>query len=180
MTDSVTVSDTLPEDTEDEDILLLSSDGIGPVSCPIPIGDLQSYIEGVYDEIMVEEGSDIDIYRFIYSGRERFRGYNFGEESLQMLCASDASVNVQTDDGYISIGTPFSEVLKLEGVEPEFESLDGIGIWGWKWKGLYFLPSQRILPEGLATGLYNGDKVPQAADFNDDVVIEYIGTGLPF
>ncbi len=179
-TDTATVSDTVTDNAEDEKILLLSSDGIGPVSCPIAIGDLQSYIDGVYDEVMVEEGSDSDIYRFIYAGRERFRGYNFGEESLQMLCASDESVKVQTDEGYISIGTPFSEVLKLEGVQPEFESLDGIGIWGWKWRGLYFLPSQRILPEGLATGLYNGDKVPQASDFNDEVVIEYIGTGLPF
>ncbi|MDE5552363.1 MAG: hypothetical protein K2I91_04090, partial [Muribaculaceae bacterium] len=88
-TDSVTVSDTVTDNAEDEKILLLSSDGIGPVSCPIAIGDLQSYIDGVYDEVMVEEGSDSDIYRFIYAGRERFRGYNFGEESLQMLCASD-------------------------------------------------------------------------------------------
>lgn len=181
VSDTAAIGDTVTVNTEDsEEPLILSSDGIGPVSCPMQIAELQSFMEGVYDEVMVEEGSDSDIYRFIYNGQERFRGYNFGEDSLQMLCASDESVKVDTGDGFLSIGSPFGEVLKLDGVEAEFESLDGIGIWGWKWRGLYFLPSQRILPETLAAKLYNGDEAPQSSDFSDDVVIEYIGTGLPF
>ena len=75
---------------------------------------------------------------------------------------------------------PFSRLLKLKDATAEYQALDDNGMWSWRWQGLYFLPSQQNLPQRLSSKLYNQATTPDAADFDDNVVIDYIGTGLPY
>ena len=85
-----------------------------------------------------------------------------------------------TPEREIRTGDEFSKVLALNGVESEFQGFDDMGIWYWKWNGLYFGVDETNIPESLGTALSDGKRPPRAADFTPDVKIGYIATGLPF
>lgn len=169
---------TLPE--SDGTVAIITNQGVGPVKCKTLVAEVRPSVENLYDTIIPEEEYEYTSYKFMLNGHERFCGYDFGDGIISVVSASDASVVASTPDGELAIGMPFTKVLSLKGVTPEFQSLDGEGMWCWIWQGLYFQPSQSQLPQRLSSKLYSAGSTPTVDDFDDNVTIEYIGTGMPY
>lgn len=175
--ESIAADSVTPEDAY---MAAITSLGIDQVSVGKAIEDLAPSVVNLYDTIVVEDNYENTLYRFMLGGSERFDGYSFGDGTLDVVCAADRSICAVTPAGQLTLGMPFAEVLALDDVEPEFQSLDGTGMWCWIWEGLYFQPSQARLPQQLSARLYNPAVAPGADDFDENVVIEYIGTGMPY
>lgn len=180
--DSATVEeDTLPAlPEEDASRAVITNLGIGPVKCRQLVSSVQPSVVNLYDSIAIERGYEATIYHFMRDGRTRFDGYEFGDGQISVVSVADNSVVAETPQGEISLGVPFSRVLALKGVEPQFQALDGEGMWCWIWQGLYFQPSQQNLPQRLSSRLYNAGTTPSASDFDENVTVDYIGTGMPY
>lgn len=181
-TESATVEegtmDVVP--VTDDNQAVITDQGVYPIKTGVNIVDLQPSVENLYDQIKSEDAYDYTVYKFMLDGKERFAGYSFGDGSLSVLSVTSSDIVVETPAGLISLGVPFSRVLELEGVNPEFQALDGNGMWCWIWQGLYFQPSQNKLPQRLSSKLYDAGTTPVLSDFDDDVTVAYIGTGMPF
>lgn len=171
----------VPEETiEEETYVVMTDRGVGSIKCNMLVSDMQPSVRQLYDSIIVDRSYTYTVYKFIYEGQDRFRGYDFGNGAISMIEAADPGVIVETPNGDISLDMPFTNVLRLPGVTAQYQNFDDEGIWSWVWQGLYFLPSQQNLPHSLSAKLYTNGTPPTIADFDDNVTIEYIGTGLPY
>lgn len=183
-TDSVDY-DTIPAEAPDTvaDYTLTPS-GVGPVAMGEKAGEWPESIEGLYDYVESDTGNGVDQYNFYSDQNVAFTVLDFGEGKVDLVILGDsglgASPNEDGEKVSLRVGSPFADVLALPGVEAVWEELDEEGMWYWRAGGLWFAPAQDRLPHALADALYDGRHAPDPALFTDDVVIGYIGTGLPF
>lgn len=182
LVESASVTDTAQQVLPDTDrtAAIITNMGVSSIKRGTLVIDIEPEVENLYDTIVVENDYDKTCYRFMSDGGERFVGYEFGDGVISVLSVSDETVVADTPQGKIGLGMPFKRVLDLKGVLPEFQSLDGNGMWSWTWQGLYFLPSQGNLPQRLSSKLYSAGTIPDASDFDDSVTVDYIGTGMPY
>ena len=159
----------------------LTARGIGPVRIHSRIVDLRPKVENLYDSVARESGYESNTYHFYLDGEQRFSVYEFGSGMVDVIGVEDSSVIVRgAGNKTVRLGDPFSKVLELDGVTPQWESADDEGMWVWSWEGIWFVPDQSRLPDTLAHKLYNQNVAPRLSDFTPEVTIGYIGTGLPW
>lgn len=158
----------------------LTSDSIGPVSVGAEISDLPASVPDLYDMMLTTETPDAMAYTMMLGDVPQFTIYDFMEGKADVIALEGDSRSVKTPDGEIRVGDEFSKVLALPGVQSEFECMDDMGIWYWKWHGLYFGIDETGLPESLVDALSEGKRPPRASEFTPAVKIGYIATGLPF
>lgn len=174
--DSVEVAEKIPETSN----YLLTKDGLGAIWIGQSINDIPDSIPGLY--ISKEMGASPDAVTILFKGSEgdRFIAYDFGEGKIDVINLIDRAIKVHAPRGEFGLDDKFSNVLQLPGVEEEWSGYDNTGTWYWKWEGLWFAPSQETISDHLSRRLYQSVQAPTPADFDDNVTIGFIGTGLPF
>lgn len=155
--------------------------GIGPIKVGMRIIEIKPEVENLYDEIETERGYESNTYHFKLKGKKRFTVYEFESGTANVVSVDDSSI-VVTDPASepVRLGDSFLKVLNLSGVKPQWEAIDGDGMWVWEWQGIWFQPDQSKLTDALVHKLYNQNASPTKADFTEDIKVEYIGTGLPW
>lgn len=159
---------------------ILTKDSIGSIWIGQSVNEIPDSVPGLYTE--KENGASPDAVTIVFKGPEgeRFIAYDFGEGKIDVLNLIDTSVKVKAPRGEFGIGDSFTKVLELPGVTEEWSEYDNSGTWYWRWEGLWFAPSQETISEHLSRRLYHSGQAPTRADFDEDVTIGFIGTGLPF
>ena len=181
-TSAIQPADTIPAEAGP---LTLTSDGMAGITVGMPIADLPPEIDGVYDEIRSEDWDTTIMRVFMLQGTPRFSVYEFGSGKVDVISIEGPGVEgsvpgAEPGEG-VCLGQPFARVLSLPGVKAEYESLDEDGMWVWQAGGLWFQPDQTHLSEEVSRRLYDPQAGPPSAeDLTDDVVVGYIGTGLPW
>lgn len=171
-------SDTSESEPQD---IVMTGEGISPVTVGMQISLIPEDSAGIYDSVVSEEGYESNSYVFISEGKPMFTAYEFTPGTIDVVSADSPRIVVAAPDGkQLRLGGEFADVLSLPGVEAEWESADGEGMWCWRWEGLWFQPDQSHLPDGLSRALYNDAKAPGAEMMTPEVKIGYIGTGLPW
>lgn len=158
----------------------LTADSIGPVHVGEKIANIPQAVANFYDVILPTETPDAMAYTYLLSDIPQFTIYDFMDGKADVIALEGNARSVKTPDGEIRVGDEFMKVLRLPGVESEYQSIDDMGIWYWKWNGLYFGVDETNISEKFADELCEGRHAPKAADFTSDVKIGYIATGLPF
>lgn len=158
----------------------LTSDSIGPVRVGYEISDLPAAVPNLYDMMLTTETPDAMAYTMMLADVPQFTIYDFMEGKVDVIALEGNSRSIMTPNGEIRVGDEFAKVLALPGVQSEFESMDDMGIWYWKWHGLYFGIDETNLPESFGNALSEGKRPPRASEFTPAVKIGYIATGLPF
>ena len=176
---SVNVSEEI-EENKFEEQFYLDTTGIASIKIDMPVQSLPDSVEGLYNKITKISIPDAVTYEFSDDEGLRFIGYDFGDSRIDLISLDTPDIKVKTSDGEIALGDNFSSVFSLPGLETEWIDYDDGGVWFWRWQGLWFAPTQHKLTQSLSQKLYNSDKAPVASDFNDEVKIGYIGTGIPF
>lgn len=180
--DSDSITDVLEATDEVRETAnnLLTKEGVGSIWIGQSINDLPDSIPGLYN--YKEMGASPDAVTIEFKGPEggHFVAYDFGEGKIDVINLIDSSVKVDAPRGEFGIGDKFNNVLQLPGVEEEWSGYDNVGTWYWKWNGLWFAPSQESISESLSRRLYQSEQAPTRADFDDNVTIGFIGTGLPY
>lgn len=173
VTEDITANDSQPH-------YLLTKDSVGGIWIGQPVNEIPDSIPGLYSG--KENGASPDAVTIVFKGKdgERFIAYDFGEGKIDVINLIDASVKVKAPRGEFGIGDKFSNVLQLPGVEEEWSGYDNTGTWYWKWEGLWFAPSQETISDHLSRRLYQSVQAPTPVDFDENVTIGFIGTGLPF
>lgn len=166
--------------TEDTSKFYLTSDSIGPIHLGLSVNELPRYVASLYDQYEHSDTPDAMTIIFLKDNKPQFIVYDFGEAEVDVIATLSQDIKVNSPNGPISLGDPFTKVLSLEGAEPEWVNFENDGMWHWKWEGLWFAPAQNPLPEKLVTKLFNHDAAPEISDFTDEVKIDFIGTGLPY
>lgn len=158
----------------------ITNEGVGPVHIGLPMTEVADSVPGLYNH--KENGASPDAVTITFSDAdgEQFVAYDFGEGKVDVINVIGNALAVSAPNGDFGIGAPFSKVLELPGVQAEWTGYDDGGMWYWTWHGLWFAPSQENLPENLSKRLYLSEEEPVATDFNDNVTVGFIGTGLPF
>lgn len=158
----------------------ITADSIGPVRVGEKVADLPKAVANLYDMVLTTETPDAMAYTFLLGDIPQFTIYDFMDGNVDVIALEGNARAANTPQGQIRVGEPFVKVLKLNGVESEWQGMDDTGIWYWKWNGLYFGVDETNISEQLATALCDGKRPPRMSDFSDDVRIGYIATGLPF
>lgn len=158
----------------------LTKDSIGPIAVGMNMYRLPDSIDGLYSHR--EQGASMDAVTMTFSDSngEQFVAYDFGEGNIDLINVVGNDVHVKSPNGDLGIGTSFRQVLALPGVTTEWASHDTGGMWYWCWEGLWFAPSQDGLTAPLVGRLYHSEEAPEDGDFDENVRIGFIGTGLPF
>lgn len=158
----------------------LTADSIGPVHVGDEISNLPAAVANLYDMMVTTETPDAMAYTMMLADIPQFTIYDFMEGKVDVIALEGNSRSISTPDGELRVGDEFAKVLALPGVQSEFQSMDDMGIWYWKWQGLYFGVDETNIPESLGNALSEGKRPPRAAEFPSSVKIGYIATGLPF
>lgn len=158
----------------------LTADSIGPVHVGDEISNLPAAVANLYDMMVTTETPDAMAYTMMLTDIPQFTIYDFMEGKVDVIALEGNSRSISTPDGELRVGDEFAKVLALPGVQSEFQSMDDMGIWYWKWQGLYFGVDETNIPESLGNALSEGKRPPRAAEFPSSVKIGYIATGLPF
>lgn len=181
---AVNDSDTLDIVTELEGDTVpsfyITSEGIGNVKIGEMIDDLPDMVTGLYNTR--QEGNHTEAHAVMFNNNTGtiFTALDFMEGKIDMLYLDNAYVKVKGPEGDFCMGDSFDKVLSLPGVRAEWEESDQTGEWYWTWEGLWLGVDPQNLPVALQQRLYDGGKEPAADDFNENVTIGYIGTGLAF
>lgn len=169
----------LPKKVESD--IKMSPLGIGPIKVGMRISEIKPKMENLYDTIVRQGGYDSNSYYFYLDGNQRFTVYEFESGIVNVVSADNRSVVVDDGNGgELRIGDSFRKVLNLKDVNAVWQAADGEGMWCWNWQGIWFVPDQEALPDVLAHKLYNQTSAPRPSDFPEDILIGYIGTGLPW
>ncbi|MDE6095586.1 MAG: hypothetical protein K2G52_05295 [Muribaculaceae bacterium] len=178
--DSITDSPENTEEIRETSNYLLTKEGVGSIWIGQSINDVPDSIAGLYT--YKEMGASPDAVTIEFKGSQggHFVAYDFGEGKIDVINLIDSSVKVDAPGGEFGIGDKFKNVLQLPGVEEEWSGYDNVGTWYWKWNGLWFAPSQESISESLSRRLYQSEQAPTSVDFDDNVTIGFIGTGLPY
>ncbi len=157
-------------------------DTVAALRVGMPVAQLPDSVAGLYNlKRNGGDSGDAVAIEFLEDGVERFVAYDFGEGNVDVINVISSDVKVKTLRGDLALGSPMAAVLDLPGVQAEWSSYDGTGMWYWTWQGLWFAPSQENLSTTLSHRLYHSGQAPTMKDFEDDgVTIGFIGTGLPF
>lgn len=186
--DSDSSAADLSAETEMTEVITLCSDSIytargEALPVGISVSALPESIEGLYDRIEEESSDGVTQFHFMQGDDYIFTGIDFGEGKVDLLMANTFKVSAPSGasgDAPVTLSVPFSEVLALPGVVPEWVDFDDTGMWYWTWHGLWFAPDQSHLTPGLSSRLYNEEEMPRPVDFDDSVTVGYMGTGCPF
>lgn len=155
--------------------------GVDPIRTGMRISEIQPKIENLYDSIARQSGYESNCYYFYLNGNHRFTVYEFDSGIVNVVSVDNRSIVVNGNGGKeLRLGDSFKKVLSLKDVNAVWQAGDGDGMWCWNWQGIWFYPDQENLPDVLAHKLYNQTSAPQASDFNEDIEIGYMGTGLPW
>ena len=156
-------------------------DTVAGLHIGMPVSQIPDSIAGLYNLKRNTDSGDAVAIEFLEDGVERFVAYDFGEGNIDVINIIGGDVKVKTMKGDLTVGSPMTAVLNLPGVQAEWSSYDGNGMWYWTWEGLWFAPSQENLSTELSHRLYHSGQAPTMKDFEDDeVTIGFVGTGLPF
>lgn len=177
---SVTNSADIVEAINETSNYLLTSDGVGAIWIGQSINDIPDSIPGLYDSKEMGASPDAVTILFKKEDGDRFIAYDFGEGKIDVINLISPSIKVHAPRGEFGIDDKFTNVLQLPGVEEEWSGYENTGTWYWKWEGLWFAPSQETISDHLSRRLYQSVQAPTKADFDDNVTIGFIGTGLPF
>ncbi|MBD5358474.1 MAG: hypothetical protein HDR88_16055 [Bacteroides sp.] len=158
----------------------ITKDSVGVIKIGMSINNVPDYAPDLYDKKLDGASEDAVTVTFSDSDGEKFIGYDFGEGKIDVINVIGKDVKVKAPKGEFGIGDKFAKVLELPGVTAKWSGYDGGGSWYWVWEGLWFAPSQDTLTETLSRRLYYSGSAPTVVDFNDDITIGFIGTGLPF
>lgn len=159
---------------------VLTPAGIEPIRIGMRISEILPQVENLYDSIWREEGFKANFYHFYLNGNERFTAYEFDSGVVNVVSASNRSIVVKGPSGEeMRIGDSFKKVLGLRDVNAVWQAEEE-GMWCWNWRGIWFYPEEGNMPQVLEYKLGNQTSIPQASDFNDDIIIGYMGTGLPW
>ncbi len=158
----------------------LTADSIGPVRVGEEISDLPAAVPNLFDMMVTTETPDAMAYTMMLADIPQFTIYDFMEGKVDVIALEGNSRSIMTPNGEVHVGDEFAKVLALPGVQSEFQSIDDMGIWYWKWQGLYFGVDETNIPESLGNALSEGKRPPRASEFPSSVKIGYIATGLPF
>lgn len=158
----------------------LTADSIGPVKVGDKISDLPAAVPNLFDMMIPTETPDAMAYTYLLADVPQFTIYDFMDGKVDVIALEGNARAINTPKGQIRVGDEFTNVLALPGVESEYETMDDMGIWYWKWNGLYFSVDETNLSDTLSEALCDGKRPPRAAMFTPDVKIGYIATGLPF
>ena len=137
----------------------LTSDSIGPVKVGAEISGLPAAVANLYDMMLTTETPDAMAYTMMLADVPQFTIYDFMEGKVDVIALEGNSRSIETPEGEIRVGDEFSKVLALPGVQSEFESMDDMGIWYWKWRGLYFGVDETNLPESMGNALSEGQPI---------------------
>lgn len=181
--DTLRVEVSEPEVAEEAEsgTTLMTSSGIGPIRKGMRIVEIQPQIENLYDSISRQSGYESNYYSFYLKGEPRFTVYEFEKGMVSDISADSDNIVVPGDGNQtLSLGDSFSDVLKLKGVKPVWQTGDEEGMWCWERDGIWFVPDQETLPEDIAGKFYNQRVAPTLKDINSEIKIGYIGTGMPW
>lgn len=159
---------------------VLTQAGIGPVAIGVPMCELPDSVNGLYTAKALGESPDAVAVVFSDGNGESFVAYDFGEGNVDVINLIGTDIKVEAPQGDIVLGDSFAKVLQLPGVKTEWSGYDDSGMWYWTWEGLWFAPSQDALTPSLSRKLYHSVSAPGKDDFDNNVTIGFIGTGLPF
>lgn len=159
---------------------VLTADSIGPVKVGMKVADMPKAVANLYDVVLPTETPDAMAYTYLLADVPQFTIYDFMNGDVDVIALEGNARGVNTPEGELRVGDEFSKVLALKGVESDFAGADDMGIWYWKWNGLYFGVDETDLPEAVGNALSDGQRPPRASLFTPDVKIGYIATGLPF
>lgn len=158
----------------------LTRDSIGPVHVGADVASLPQAVANLYDVRLATETPDAMAYTYLLANVPQITVYDFMNGKVDVIALEGNARAVETPEGPLRVGDPFSKVLALPGVKSEFQGFDDMGIWFWEWHGLYFGVGETGLPQKMGEALGNGQRPPKASDFTPEVKIGYIATGLPF
>ncbi|MDE6577121.1 MAG: hypothetical protein K2J82_02235 [Muribaculaceae bacterium] len=181
--DSIIAGEEIVEVMETDSVspvAYITRDSIGSIHIGMPMKEIPDSVPGLYNKKVNGASQDAVTVEFSNEKGESFVAFDFGENKIDVLNLIGNYVKVKAPRGDFSLGDKFSRVLELPGVKAEWAGYDDTGMWYWTWEGLWFAPSQENLSETLTRRLYHSDMPPTVADFNEEVTIGFIGTGLPF
>lgn len=158
----------------------LTADSIGPVKVNEAIANLPQGVANLYDAVLPTQTPDAMAYTYLLGDVPQFTIYDFMNGKVDVIALEGDARAVQTPNGEIRVGDEFKKVLALPGVTSEWQDMDDMGIWYWKWNNLYFGVDETDISEEFADALCTGRHAPRVADFTSDIKIGYIATGLPF
>lgn len=183
--DSVVADSVVAESPEVDSVptFFLTPDGIGPVRIGMSVDSLPEIVAGLYDH--VTEGEDeIGMARLFYNhSGVSFTALDFMEGKVDLIYLDNAYVKVATPEGDLALGDEFNRVLALpdaEAIWQDYDEASGIGMWYWNAGEIWYAVDQSTLTDALKRKLYDSSLRPVKADFDENVRIGYIGTGLPF
>ncbi|MCM1368886.1 MAG: hypothetical protein NC204_00765 [Candidatus Amulumruptor caecigallinarius] len=158
----------------------LTADSIGPVRVGAKIVSLPKQVPDLYDTVLPVETPDAMAYTFLLGDEPQFTIFDFMNGNVDVIALEGNARSVSTPEGDIHVGDEFAKVLRLPGVESDWQNFDESGIWYWKWNGLFFGVDETAISTELSAALAEGRRPPRAFLFTPDVKIGYIATGLPF
>lgn len=183
--DSVADSSSVAEEQIIDSVatFYLTPDGIGPIRIGMPVDSIPEMVAALYDH--VTEGADeIGMARLFYNhSGVSFTALDFMEGKVDLIYLDNAYVKVATPEGDLTLGDEFSRVLLLpdcEAIWQDYDEASGIGMWYWNAGEIWYAVDQSTLTDSLKKKLYDSSLKPTKSDFDENVRIGYIGTGLPF
>ncbi|MGN0236846.1 MAG: hypothetical protein ACI4AK_01980 [Lepagella sp.] len=181
--DSMDVSDSTATEVvalSGDSVFYITADSIGSVHVGEKISALPPVVDFLYDEMVTTATPDAMAYTFLLKSVPQFMVYDFMQGQVDVIALEGNARSVNTPEGELRVGDSFKRVLALKGVESEWIDLDDMGVWYWKWNGLYFGVDETNLSDEQAEALCDGKLPPRASLLGEEVKIGYIATGLPF
>ncbi len=163
-----------------DSVFYITADSIGALHVGEKISALPPVVDSLYDEMVTTATPDAMAYTFLLKNVPQFTVYDFMSGQVDVIALEGNALSVNTPDGELRVGDSFKRVLALKGVESQWIDLDDMGVWYWKWNGLYFGVDETNLNDDQAEALCDGKLPPRASLLGEEVKIGYIATGLPF
>lgn len=181
-TDSVLIEAEEAIDSIDNNLPVLTSEGLGTIKIGMSLDSLPDGIAGLYDIVVRDATPDAETYTCMEGDEVIFTIYDFGSGQVDMISVQSPKIKAgcSTASNPICMGESFRNVLKISGVETEWVSSDDGGQWYWKADGLWMLPTVNRNTQSLSAAMCDSSIPPSAALITDDIRIDYLATGLPY
>lgn len=163
---------------------ILTSDSLGAVRVGMPIDSLPPVCEAFYDSIGRITECEYEEYVFSRQGRPMFAVIDFGDGKVDLITLLSSEIGVVAGTTELHIGDNFSRLLTQRATQAEWAGYDAVGRWTWTNGGVWYMPDENMgnsaAAQHLLKHLYDSMAAPDPEEFPENVVIGYIGTGLPF
>lgn len=158
----------------------LTAQGIGDVRIGMALDSVPQGQISLYDNIVTDDSGEFKALNFRLGDKDMFTVTDYDDGKVDMISLYTSGVGVAVPNDTLRIGDPFTKLLKQSGVTTEFVSMDDMGVWYWRYKGLWFWPAEEGMSQALNNAMSERRNPPSAAMIGDRVKIGYIGTGVPF